>query len=472
MIGRGDGGTVTDDPTMLPAEALLAAYRARRLSPVEVASAVFARIRRHDGAFGAMTRVDEENALAAARASEARWAKAAPAGALDGVPATIKGLVLAKGWPTLRGSKLVDPNQAWSEDAPATARLREAGAVLIGQTATPEFGWKGLTDSPLTGITRNPWNPAHTPGGSSGGAAVAAACGFGALHVGTDGAGSIRIPAAFTGIPGIKPNFGRVPAYPASPFRLVSHVGPMARTVRDCALMLNVLQRPDARDPSALAFEDRDFLAGIDDGVKGMRIGFSPTLGGARVHPEVAARVADSAKALAALGAIVEEEDPKLPAHADAMLTIWSGAAAKLVSMQPPARRGELDPGLVAMAAIGAGFTLNDWFDADAVRMALGRAMAAYLAHFDVLLTPTMPTPPLPAGLDLNEAGQRTWMDWSPFTWPFNMTGQPAMSVPCGFAAGLPVGLQIVGRMFDEAGVLRVARAVERAHPWPFPRLA
>ena len=176
-------------------------------------------------------------------------------------------------------------------------------------------------------------------------------------------------------------------------------------------------------------------------------------------------------KALAALGAIVEEVDPALPPHAEAMLTIWAGAAAKLVSMLPAARHGEIDPGLRDMAAIGARFTLNDWFEADSVRMAVGRAMAAYHARFDVLVTPTMPTPPLPAGQDLSEPGQRTWMDWSPFTWPFNMTGQPAMSVPCGFVAGLPVGLQLVGRMFDETTLLRVARAYERAHPWPFPRL-
>jgi aspartyl-tRNA(Asn)/glutamyl-tRNA(Gln) amidotransferase subunit A len=245
----------------------------------------------------------------------------------------------------------------------------------------------------------------------------------------------------------------------------------MARTVRDCALMLGVLARPDDRDPSALPHDGRDFLAGIEDGVKGLRLGFSPTLAGARVDPGVAAAVAAAARALAGLGATVEEADPALPPHAEAMLTIWAGAAAMLVAMQPEARRAEIDPGLLAMAEIGRGRTLADWFDADATRMALGRAMAACLRRFDALLTPAMPLPAFPAGRDLSAPGQRTWMDWSPFTWPFNMTGQPAMSVPCGFADGVPVGLQIVGRPFDEAGVLRIARAFEREKPWPLPKL-
>src|SRR5690606_26736759 len=171
-----------------------------------------------------------------------------PQGLLDGVPATVKDLVLTKGWPTLRGSRAVSPDQPWNEDAPAVARLREHNAVLLGKTTTPEFGWKGVTDNPLTGITRNPWNPEKTPGGSSGGAAVAAATGMGALHIGTDGGGSIRIPASFTGIFGFKQSFGRVPAHPLSPFGTVAHLGPMTRTVSDAALMLTVLTEPDPRD--------------------------------------------------------------------------------------------------------------------------------------------------------------------------------------------------------------------------------
>ncbi|HEX4328554.1 MAG TPA: amidase family protein, partial [Burkholderiales bacterium] len=230
----------------LSAVELSAGYAAKRLSPVEVTQAVLARIDAVNPRVNAFCLVDHEAALAAARASEARWHKGRPLSFIDGVPAGIKDLVLARGWPTLRGSKTVDPAGPWNDDAPATARLREAGAVLLGKTTTPEWGWKGVTDSPLTGITRNPWNLGVTPGGSSGGASAALAAGMGALHVGTDGGGSIRIPSSFCGLAGIKAHFGRVPAWPLSPMGNVAHVGPMARTVRDCAGLLDVLARPDA----------------------------------------------------------------------------------------------------------------------------------------------------------------------------------------------------------------------------------
>src|SRR5438094_1286163 len=271
------------------AEALAELYRKKALSPVEAAELLFARIEALQPQLNAFCIIDRDGTLAAARALEQRGRQGARRSPLDGVPVTIKDLVLMRGFPTLRGSKLIDPAQDWSEDAPAVARLREAGAVILGKTTTPEFGWKAIGDSPLTGMTRNPWNLQHTPGGSSAGAAAACAAGIAPLHVGSDGAGSIRIPAAFTGIFGIKASFGRVPAYPPSPMGLLSNVGPMTRSVRDAAAMLNVLARPDDRDPYALPPEDRDYLAGIDDGVQGWRIGYSHDLGYAKVDPEIAA---------------------------------------------------------------------------------------------------------------------------------------------------------------------------------------
>ncbi|MBM3478611.1 MAG: amidase [Alphaproteobacteria bacterium] len=456
----------------MTAEALGAAFAARRLSPVEAARAAIARIRRHDARLNAFALVDEEGALAMARESERRHAEGRPLSPIDGMPTTIKGLSPVRGWPNQRGSRAVDPVPSIEESSPVVA-LREAGAMFIGLTTTPEFGWKGLTDSPLTGITRNPWNAGRTPGGSSGGAAVAAACGFGTLHQGSDGAGSVRIPAAFTGVFGIKATFGRVPAYPASPFRAVSHIGPLTRCVRDSAIMLNALQRPDPRDPTGLPFDGRDWLEGIEGGVRGLRIGYSRTLGGrARVHPDVAARVEAAVRTLAAIGAEVEEVDPALPDHAEAMLAMWASAAARLRRLLPRERLGLLDPGLVAMMEIGERVSIDDWYAADATRMAMGRAMGAFHQRFDVLVTPMMPMPAFAAGQDFSEPGQRTWMDWSPFTYPFNMTRQPAASVPCGFASdGLPVGLHVVGPMHGEAVVLRVARAYERAVPPVFPRL-
>ncbi|MBL8831754.1 MAG: amidase, partial [Rhodospirillales bacterium] len=268
---------------------LLSGFARKRFSPVEAAKAALARISRLDPTFNAFCLVDEESALASARASEARWVRGEPQGTLDGVPATIKDLLLTAGWPTLRGSKLVDRKQTWNEDAPAVARLRERNAVLLGKTTTPEFGWKGIGDSPLTGITRNPWDPTRTAGGSSAGAAVAAALGMGALHVGTDGGGSIRMPAGFCGIFGLKPTYGRVAAYPASPAGLLAHIGPMTRSVEDAARMMEAIARPDVRDVFSLPPDDGSWLLDLEKGVAGMRIGYSPRLGVATVDPEIAA---------------------------------------------------------------------------------------------------------------------------------------------------------------------------------------
>src|SRR5260221_4492886 len=267
----------------MSASALIDAYRRKALSPVEATKAALARLERLEPKLNAFVLVGGEGAIAAARESETRWVKGTPKGLADGVPTTIKDIVLTKGWPTLRGSLLSKRDQAWNEDAPAVARLREHGAVFLGKTTTPEFGWKALGDSPLTGVTRNPWSLTHTPGGSSAGAAAALAAGIGALAIGTDGGGSIRIPASFCGLAGIKATFGRVPAYPASAMGLLSHVGPMARSVDDVALMLSVLAGADARDPYRLPPGDADYHEGLAPGVKGLRIPYSRDLGYARV---------------------------------------------------------------------------------------------------------------------------------------------------------------------------------------------
>src|SRR6185436_17604802 len=271
----------------LSATELVEGFRKKALSPVEVTKAVLARIEKFNPVLNAFRQVAAEEALQQARDSENRWAAGQPQGLLDGVPVSIKDLLLTRGWPTLRGSKTVDRNGPWNDDAPVTARLREHGAVLLGKTCTPEFGWKGITNSPLTGITRNPWNPKMTPGGSSGGGAAAVASGMGPLTVGTDGGGSIRIPCAFTGLFGLKPSFGRVPAWPLSPMGTVAHVGPMTRTVTDAALMLNVLSLPDERDWHSLPYDARDYRIGLEEGVRGLRIAYSADLGYAKVDPEI-----------------------------------------------------------------------------------------------------------------------------------------------------------------------------------------
>jgi aspartyl-tRNA(Asn)/glutamyl-tRNA(Gln) amidotransferase subunit A len=462
---------MTTDPAMLSATELIGHYRRKQLSPVEATQAVLDRIERFDGAINAFCLVDPEQALASARASEERWRRGAPAGLVDGVPATIKDVVLTRGWPTLRGSRAVAQGEPWDEDAPATARLREQGAVLIGKTTTPEFGWKAVTDSPLTGITRNPWDVAKTPGGSSGGAAAACALGLGALHVGTDGGGSIRIPASFTGVFGLKPSFGRVPAWPLSPFGTVAHLGPITRTVSDAALMLNVLAMPDSRDWHALPYDPRDHRIGLDDGVRGLKIAFSPNLGFVEVDPEVAELVASAAAAFVELGAHVEQADPGLANPRAIFVAHWYAGAASILRHYDGRQQARMDPGLVEIAAAGSRIELLDYLDAVARRGALGQQMIAFHERFDLLLTPTMPIAAFAAGVELPDpARQERWFDWAPFSNPFNLTQQPAASVPCGFtAAGLPVGLQIVGPMHADALVLRAARAFEAARPWPMP---
>jgi aspartyl-tRNA(Asn)/glutamyl-tRNA(Gln) amidotransferase subunit A len=462
------------DVAYASAASLLDLYDKRVLSPVEVTRSLLDRLDALQPKINAFCVIDRDGALAAARASEERWQRGEVGGRLDGVPVTIKDLMLMRGFPTLRGSRLVDPDQDWSEDAPAVARLREAGAVILGKTTTPEFGWKALGDSPLTGITCNPWNLSRTPGGSSAGAASACAAGIGPLHLGSDGAGSIRIPAAFTGIVGLKPSFGRVPAYPLSAMGLLAHLGPLARTVGDAALMLTVLSEPDHRDPYALPPDDRDWRAALDDGVRGWRIAYSPTLGYAKVDPEIADAVTKAVRQFETLGAIVEEVGEIFPSPREALFTLWAAGAAKLLDGYSRDKQAVVDPGLVATAADGAGISIVDYLGAELVRTELGQRMAAFHQKYDLLLTPMMPVPALPVGQDLNDpATERHWIDWSPFSYPFNMTRQPAASIPCGLTrAGLPIGLQIVGPLYADAKVLRAARAFEATQPERRPPLA
>jgi aspartyl-tRNA(Asn)/glutamyl-tRNA(Gln) amidotransferase subunit A len=465
--------TGIDDIAYLPATGLLDLYAKKTLSPVEATRLLLERLDALQPKLNAFSIVDREGALAAARQSETRWQKSEPAGPLDGVPVTIKDLMLMRGFPTRRGSRLVEP-QPDSEDAPATARLREAGAVILGKTTTPEFGWKALGDSPLTGITRNPWDTSRTSGGSSAGAAVACAAGIAPLHLGSDGAGSIRIPSAFCGIFGFKPSYGRVPQYPPSAMGLLSHTGPMSRTVADAALMLNVLSGADDRDPYALPPEERDWRRGIDGGVEGWRVAYSPDLGYAAVDPEIAAAVAAAARQFAALGAKVDEIGRIFDSPSDALLTLWRSGAARLMRGFPAERHALADPGLVLEAREGERLSAVDYLDADAARTALARQMAAFHQTYDLLLTPMMPVPALPAGQDLNDpARERHWVDWSPFSYPFNMTRQPAASILCGLTkAGLPIALQIVGPIYADDRVLRAARAFERTQPERRPPLA
>jgi Asp-tRNA(Asn)/Glu-tRNA(Gln) amidotransferase A subunit family amidase len=302
---------VADDIAFLSATELLARYRAKSLSPVEVIEETLRRLETYEGALNAFVLYDPESARAAARASEARWRKGEPLGLLDGIPVAIKDTQLTRGWPRLVGSRTIDPDQAWSEDAPAAARLRAENAVFFGKTTTSEFGWKPTTDSPLSGVTRNPWNLERTPGGSSGGSAAALAAGICPLAIGTDAGGSIRVPAAFSGVFGLKPTFGRIGLYPPSAFGDVSHVGPMSRTVEDAALMLDAMKGPDPRDWYSLPDDGVAYRERVrDSSMTGKRVALSPTLGYAEPAPAVREAVEAAAKVFGELGASVECADP------------------------------------------------------------------------------------------------------------------------------------------------------------------
>src|SRR5438034_5165912 len=301
---------MTEATAFMPATKLLELYRAKALSPVEVMTASLHRLERYEAAVNAFVLYDPESALAEARASEARWQRGEPKGLLDGLPIALKDTLLTRGWPRLVGSKTIDPNQAWDEDSPVTARLRAAGAVYFGKTTTPEFGWKAVTDSPLSGTTRNPWNLQRTPGGSSGGSAVALLAGICPLAVGTDAGGSIRIPAAFCGVFGLKPTFGKVAVYPPSAFGDVAHVGPMSRTVADAALMLDAMKGPDSRDWYSLPDDGIAYRERVRGGsLKGKRVALSPTLGYAEPAPAVRQAVERAGRLLAEMGAVVEPAD-------------------------------------------------------------------------------------------------------------------------------------------------------------------
>ena len=454
--------------TPLSATEMVQAFRSGELSPVEAARATLDRIAEADPAVNAFCLVDADSAVEAARASEKRWRDGTPAGPLDGVPVSIKDAFLTRGWPTLRGSRTIDPDQPWEVDAPVVARLRESGAVMVGKTTTPEMAWKGVTDGPLTGVTRNPWDTSTTAGGSSGGSAAAVALGMGPISVGSDGGGSVRIPGAFTGTFAFKPTYGLIPLYPASPFGTLSHAGPMSWTVDDAAVLLDVLARKDARDWSALPPPARPFTEAIGDGVAGLRVAYSPDLGYARVDPEVAAAVERAVEAFTGLGAHVERVDAVFADPIESFRVLWYAAAAKTVAGVDPAKRDLMEPALREIAAAGEPYSATDYLDATADRMDLGVTMGRFHETYDLLLTPTMPIPAFTAGQEVPDGwADPRWMSWSPFTYPFNMTQQPAATLPCGFtSAGLPVGLQVVAARHEDARVMAACQAFATARPW------
>jgi len=463
---------MTADDALVGVDGLSAAYADGSLSPVEVVQGCLDRIGRLDPLLNAFVLVDAERALADARASRDRWQRGEQVGPLDGIPATVKDLPDVAGWPTRKGSPHTDPDARATEDSPVAARLREAGCVLLGKTTLPEQGWTGAGHSPLTGITRNPWDTSRTTGGSSAGAGAAAATGMGVLHVGTDGGGSIRMPSSFCGVVGLKPTFAIVPVHPPAGSGLLSHVGPMARTARDAAWMMSAIARPDPREAYPALPDSRSWLDGIDDGVAGLRIAYAPSFPRAAVDPQVAAAVADTVRLLADQGAVVDELDVEglgLPDCHDAFLTLWDAGVGRALADVPPDRLAQSDPGLVATWERTQRISALEYLAADRVRAEATLALAALLDRYDVLVSPTMPDVAFTAGAAVADpATQQHWIDWTPFTYPINMTRNPAASVPVGLSAdGLPIGMQVVGRHYEDRLVLRVVRTVESVKTLP-----
>lgn len=460
----------SDELCWMTAVELAAAIRRKKVSPVEAVDTVLARIEKLNPKLNAYCTVTADLARRKAKAAErALMQKGARLGPLHGVPFSIKDLLITKGVRTTWGSKLY-ADHVPEEDAPAVERLKAAGAILVGKTNTPAFGWIGATHNLVFGITRNPWNPERTPGGSSGGAGAAVAAGMAPLAVGTDGGGSIRIPSCFSGIFGLKPSFGRVPVYPFSGAWSLSHAGPMTRTVADAALMLNVLAGPDERDPHSLPGQPIDYVEALRGSLKGLRVAWSSTLGYATVDPEIQAVCQRAVKRFKEFGCKLEAADPGWPGPYEAWKVIFCGGIATRLALYLPERRQDIEPGLVRIIEEALKWPptsyVQAWFD----RLTFWDHARKFFAKYDLLLTPTVACQPFKVGLDNpTEIAGRPIPDygWIPFTYPFNLTGQPAASVPCGFTRnGLPVGLQIVGRRFDDATVLRAAACFERAQPW------
>jgi len=444
---------------------LIAAYRSKRLSPIEVTRAVLARIDQVNPKINAVCFRDDETTLRLAAESEQRWSRGQPCGLVDGVPVAIKDIFLTKGWPTLAGSRAIDPAGPWTEDDPCVARLREHGAVFVGKTTLPEFAASGVTNSPLTGITVTPWDVTRTSGGSSGGSAAAVAAGIGPIAPGNDAAGSIRTPACFCGVVGFKPSFGRVPIYPGHDFGETTSTGPIARSVADAALMMNVMTAPDTRDWLALPYDGRDYLKNLDGKMRGLRIAFSPDLGySPYVDAEIAAITRRAAGVFSDLGATLEEASPDLGDPLPSFDVFFPVVIANVVrSLVPPERLPLIGPGIRRILELADRISARDYVRALDTRRAVALALHRFHERYDLLLTPTDVVPPFPAGLEHPPEWNigRTEM-WETTTFVFNYSRQPALSLPCGFTStGLPVGLQIVGRPYEDALVLKAAHAFE-----------
>jgi aspartyl-tRNA(Asn)/glutamyl-tRNA(Gln) amidotransferase subunit A len=448
--------------------------RTKEVSPVAVIEAVLRRIEALQPTVNAFITVTADHARDAARRAEAAVMAGGPLGPLHGVPFSVKDLLFTEGIRSTMGSAIF-ADQVPTEDAVPVRRLCEAGAILIGKTTTPEFGHKPLTDSPLFGVTRNPWDLSRTAGGSSGGAAAAVASGQGPLALGTDGGGSIRIPAACCGIVGLKPTLGRVPhVHQADLFSTTSYIGPMARSVAEVSSCFDVIAGFDPRDPYSRP-EPPDDPRGLE--VRGLRIGWLPRVGNRVVDPEVLAAGEAAVRHLEGQGASVETVEENFAQFEHVFLVFLQAGLAARVGPHMAKYGDKVAPSLRTSIEGGARWSAADWVDGLGQRTAVYRRVHSLLQRFDFLVSPTLSRPALPVDHDPfepitiggEEAGSIR-AAWYPYLWPFNLSGHPAISLPCGWSSdGLPIGLQIVGPWFGDRRVLALAGHLERARPCARP---
>jgi len=441
----------------------------RIVSPVEVMRATLERAQQLNPRLNAICTPTYEAASQAARDAEAAVMRGAPLGILHGIPTTIKDLSFTKGLRTMAGSH-VFRDRIPDFDHLHVERLRASGAISIGKTTVSELGWKGVSNSPLTGITHNPWRHGMNAGASSAGAAVCAAAGIGPIHQGSDGAGSVRMPAAFCGVYGLKPSYGRVPYWPQPNNGLISHVGPLTRTVSDAALMLTALAGPDDRDMLSLEAPPEDFVGSLEAGVTGLKVAYSPDLGHLRVDPEVAAAVKTAVLAFEELGCVVEEVNPEWGDPIEMEHCHFASNYAGMLGASLDKWADKMDPGLVALTRHGMAYTAADYCRAQGERLLYYDKVRAFFERYDLLLTPSLSVAAFPAERLIPAHWEQhpwDWLQWAGFSYPFNLTGFPAATCPCGFTPdGLPVGLQIVAGRFRDLRVLQASRAFERARPW------
>lgn len=447
---------------------LTAAIRNGDVSAVEVVEASLARAQAQQPTLNSFVTLSPELALEQARAADAARAAGRSLGALHGLPISVKDLIAVQGLPFTSGSRAM-ANHVAAVSAPSVERIVAAGACVIGKTTTSEFGCKAVGDSPLTGITRNPWNVSKTPGGSSCGAAASVVAAVTPVALGTDGGGSIRIPASLSGLFGIKAQFGRVPVFPVSATPTLAHVGPLAKTVRDAALVLSVLSGHDPRDPFSVAGPVPDYLGACGQSVKGLRIAWSETLGYARPDPEIVEITRRAAAVFVELGCTVVEIDKVLD---DDPVDLWisefyAGVGVRLKKVLAE-QRDLLDPAVAEVLKDALAQTSEAYYTNVFRRYDLREKLRAFFDNYDLLLTPATPTAAFDAGLNTPpNLTDRNIVSWVYYTYPFNLTGQPAASIPAGFTRdGLPVGLQMVGRINSEVDIFRAAAAFEAARPW------